>query len=104
AEQIITEWEATKQDIGTSLRRVLISSTYGLLGSVLNAALTHPDASHAAVGAGIGVGVKLLEGGVNLIRDRRKPRPYQYLTEIVKAESDTLRLTFPLGLERSGLT
>jgi hypothetical protein len=99
AEKIIAEWHGIHGDVGVALRKTLGASAYALSGTALTTYLTHTDVQHAVVGAGVGIGVRFLEAGMGLIRRWRKPRPHQYLTEIVKTQNETLRLTFPLGLE-----
>ncbi len=84
------------------MRKTLAASAYALSGTALTTYLTHTDVQHAVIGAGVGVGVRFLEAGIGLVRRWRKPRPHQYLTEIVNAQNEMLRLTFPLGLEASG--
>jgi len=99
AGKIIDAWHATQRDVGSGIRKALSASAYTLSGSALTTYLTHADVQHALVGAGVGIGVRFLETGVDLVRRWRKPRPYQYLSEIVEAQNEMLRLTFPLGLE-----
>lgn len=99
AEQIIEAWRGTQADVSSTIRKALSASAYALSGSALTTYLTHADVQHTLVGAGVGVGIRFLETGVDLVRKWRKPRPYQYLTEILEAQNEMLRLTFPLGLE-----
>jgi hypothetical protein len=74
-------------------------SAYAASGSALNTYLTHADVKHAVIGAGVGIGIRFIESTVDLLKNWRKPRPYQYLTELVEAQDEVLRLTFPMGLE-----
>src|SRR5579871_1372062 len=99
AEKIIEEWQGIHGDVGGTLRKTLAASAYALSGAALTTYLTHTDVQHAVIGAGVGVGVRFLEAGIGLLRCWRKPRPHQYLTEIVSAQNEMLRLTFPIGLE-----
>jgi hypothetical protein len=99
AEEIIQAWSDTKQDATSAIRKTLSASAYAASGSALTTYLTNADVKHAAIGAGVGIGVRFVETTVDLFRKWRKPRPYQYLTELVDAQDEVLRLTFPLGLE-----
>jgi hypothetical protein len=99
AERIIETWQKTQGDVGSKIGKTLAGAAYTLSGTALTTYLTQADVHHAVVGAGIGVGVKFLEAGVDFVRTWRRPRPYQYLTEVIEAQNEMLRLTFPLGLE-----
>jgi len=99
AGEIIQAWSDTKQNATNTVRKTLSTSAYGVSGSALTTYLTHADVKHAVIGAGVGIGIRFVETSADLFKKWRKPRPYQYLTELVKAQDELLRLTFPLGLE-----
>ena len=95
AREIIDTWHETKSDLGSSIRDVLFQ------GSLTTAAL-----KMLIQGNGI---TDLVVGGlvaIGLLISKRHPRekqqhvaPYQYLTEVIKEQRESLRMTFPLGLE-----
>jgi hypothetical protein len=99
AREIIQAWSDTKQNATSAIRKTLSTSAYAASGSALNTYLTHANVKHAAIGAGVGIGIRFVETTVDLLKNWRKPRPYQYLTELVEAQDEVLRLTFPMGLE-----
>jgi len=99
AGEIIQAWSDTKQDTTSAIRKTLSTSAYAVSGSALTAYLTQSDVKHAVIGAGVGIGIRFIETTADLFKKWRKPRPYQYLSELVEAQDEVLRLTFPLGLE-----
>lgn len=101
AGDIIEAWDGTKQDVGKTIKKALSATAYSMSSSALTTYFTQANVKHAIIGAGVGVGIKFLEEGVKLAGTRGKPRPYQYLTEVVNAQREALRLTFPLGLDPS---
>ena len=95
AEAIIDGWRETKNDLVNKFKVPLITSGAALTGMAIKAQLGLAKPEALAIDAGIAVGVLTYNITKAL---RAQAGPYQYLTEIIKAQDDTLRLTYPLGL------
>ena len=96
ARDIIDAWHKTKNDLGEELKDVLFEDALTLSGAGL-LSLIEKHGTALLVAGGVAV-ARLIHGGRRL-RGKQHANPYQYLTEILEAENETLRMTFPLGLE-----
>jgi hypothetical protein len=99
AEEIIAAWHATKTDISGALKDILFETGLTMSGEALKVLLKGPEITDLAVAGGVAIAL-LISKGMRLKEKQVQANPYQYLTEITKAQNETLRLTFPLGLER----
>lgn len=100
ASDIIEAWHNTKSDLSRDIRDALFDGAKLLSGEALNAALGTGRGLHPlTIVGGLAVGL-LYKRGKRFIESRQATSPYHYLTQIRKAENESLRLTFPLGLER----
>jgi hypothetical protein len=102
ANEIIDAWHETKGDLSKDLRDALFESALIFSAEALKAHGGAADAGAAATGlvaaGGVAIGLLVIKG-LRLGEKRRRGSPYQYLTQVMEAESEVLRLTFPLGLE-----
>jgi len=97
ANEIIETWQEIKSDLSKDVRDALFES--GLIFSVEALKALHgADIGGLKAAGGIAIGLLVIKG--LRIRERRKTgSPHHFLTEIISAENDVLRMTFPLGLD-----
>jgi hypothetical protein len=99
AAAIIAAWHQTKSDISGGLKDILFETGLTMSGEALKVLIKGPEITDLAVAGGVAIALLLSRGG--RFREKQvQANPYQYLTEITKAQNEALRLTFPLGLER----
>jgi len=98
AEKIINEWQENKSKIGRNLKDVLYQTGLTLSALALKASIKGPDWTDLFISGGVAIGVLINKG--KRIREQRREDPFQYLTTLAKAQNETLRITYPLGLER----
>ncbi|MCI0558005.1 MAG: hypothetical protein MN733_05880, partial [Nitrososphaera sp.] len=92
AEKIVEAWHETKSGLSKGLRNALFVSSMSMAGEALQSVVDGPGVTSLFIQGGIAI--------MLLAHERRLlAGPYQYLTEIKKAENEFLRMTFPLGLE-----
>ncbi len=92
ADEIIEMWNQTRNNLSRGLRSALFAPGLALAGDALESLIQGAGVIGLAIGGGVAIGT--------LAHERRQAAaPYQYLTEILKAENEFLRMTFPLGLE-----
>lgn len=91
AEEIIQAWHDSRNDLSQRLKEVLFGEALPLetLKMLFKA---KPETSDLLAIAGY-VAIRLFLGPL-----LRRTGPYQYLTEISRAEDEYLRMTMPLGL------
>jgi hypothetical protein len=95
AQQIVHAWHKTQDSLSDELKRAL------RIGAVTIAA----EAIKQLLNADHNLRDVIIEGGIAILIDNRieatsktPGRPYQYLTQIQKAENPTIRGVFPLGI------
>ena len=100
ANEIIDAWHEIKGDLSKDLRDALFESTLIFSAEALKAlkAQAGTDTTGLVAAGGIAIGLLMIKG-LRLAEKRRRGSPHQYLTQVMQAESEVLRLTFPLGLE-----
>jgi hypothetical protein len=98
AEEIIDAWHETRSDLSSRLKGVLFEPALVLAGEALKACLKGFGGSELFIAGGLAIGLSMVKG-LRLRESHRRGGPFQYLTEVTGAENETLRLTFPLGLE-----
>lgn len=94
AEKIVTAWGDTRQDLTKDLREVIFEGTT-LAMETLRTALTGPHLFELAVVGGLGLW-RLSTKGHDYLTDRHRTHPY--LSQVIRAQDDALRLMYPLGL------
>jgi hypothetical protein len=99
AEKIINAWQETKLDVSKELEDALFNEGPIIAEPLLKSMFGAPDATGLIVAGGLAV-VLLTWRGLRLAENRQRTKPTQYLSEIIEAQSNVLRMTFPLGLER----
>lgn len=99
AEGIIDAWHETKNDLSGTLKDALFEQGLVLSGEALKAQIKGADISDLVIAGGIAIAL-LLRKGLRFREAQQHGNPYQYLTQIEQAQSEFLRMTCPLGLER----
>jgi hypothetical protein len=99
ANEIIEAWQDSKGGLSSSLKHALFEGGLLFSEAALKALHALHDTTALAIDGGIAVGL-LVSKGLALMEAQPRKSPYHYLTEIVKAQDEVLRLTFPIGLER----
>lgn len=98
AKEIIDAWHESKLNLSKDLRDALFESGLRVSGEALKALVAGGDATGLAAAGGVAIGLLMVK--VRRLKEKRPHgSPYQYLTEVTKAEDEILRMTFPLGLE-----
>ena len=99
AQEIIDAWQDTKNDLGGVLKKALFDQALVLSGTVLKTH-TAPGLRDLFVAGGVAISRLLIEKGLRFREDNKRGSPHRYLTEIVRAQNEFLRMTSPLGLEQ----
>lgn len=99
ATEIINTWHETRREVSSEIRQALFEQTLLLSAEAIKHLLAHTETIELVAAGGVAVGL-LAQKGLSIIRKRRAGSPYQYLTQIINAQSELLRATFPLGLEQ----
>lgn len=99
AQHIVSAWRETEGDLSRALRDVLFVVGLKASSDVLSGLAEGSDVKQKLYAAG-GMAVALLVREAMKVRRRSQTDPYQYLTEIVQAQHEQLRLTLPLGIEK----
>jgi hypothetical protein len=99
AGEIIAAWRDASIGLSEELKSVLYDESRMASKLALKEAVTGLKAEEVLIEAGVAVAFQVVK---RVIREIRGPKEsaYRYLTEVVGAQSDSLRLTYPLGLER----
>jgi hypothetical protein len=97
ADQIITAWQETKQDISKDLREVLFEGV-ALAAEALKTAIKGPELLELAIVGGIGLWrvTSKVHGFV-----QRSEHTHHYLTDVLHAQDPVLKLMYPLGLQHA---
>lgn len=98
AEEIRNAWHETKGGLSQGLKNALFESDLTLSDEILRTLITKPDRTSLAIAAGVAIMV-LTRKVRSFKKKQQHGDPHQYLTSIVRKESEYLRMTFPLGLE-----
>jgi hypothetical protein len=96
-EEIIDAWNETKSDVSKGIKDALYDSALPLTGEALKVLIKGPDFYTLAI-AGT-VAIALLTRRIPGLIKKAQAGPHQYLTEVIKAQNEMLRITYPLGLE-----
>lgn len=98
AQLIIEAWHDATKSLRKGLRELLVEEGLTLSGEALKSLHSGANTVDLAIAGGVAVGL-LVNKGLR-VKSEQKASPYQYLSEIVAAQNEPLRLTYPLGLER----
>lgn len=99
AQAIIETWHDTKNELGANLKNALFDDALKLSAQALTAYILGSGAKGLYVAGGLSVAL-FVKKALRLKEKRRRASPFQYLTQITKAQTEFLRMAFPLGLER----
>jgi hypothetical protein len=97
AKHIISAWHDVEKTVSKAIREALFDGALTLGTEVLKALPKLPDKTTMYTAGGLLV-YRLTTRGVQLAKHRNSP--YQYLSHIVAAQQQALRVMLPLGLER----
>lgn len=97
AKHIISAWHDIKKTLSKGVREALFDGALTLGTEVLKALSKLPDKTTLYTAGGLLV-YRLTTKGLQLAKDKNSP--YQYLSQVVAAQQQALRLMLPLGLER----
>jgi hypothetical protein len=97
ANHIISAWHDIKRTLGKGVREALFDGALTLGTEVLKALSNPPGKTNLYIAGGLLV-YRLTTKGLQLAKDKNSP--YQYLSQVVAAQQQALRLMLPLGLER----
>jgi hypothetical protein len=97
ADQIITAWQQTKQDVSKDLREALFEGV-ALGAEALKTMIKGPEPLELAIVGGLGLW--RVSTKVRGLLQRREGT-HQYLTDILRAQHPVLQLMYPLGLQQA---
>ena len=95
AGEIVEAWHDTRHDMLKRLKTPVLVAGAALTASALKAHYHVAQPTALVIDAALAI-VLLTYHAISALPKR--PSPYQYLTEIVAAQDETLRITFPLGI------
>jgi hypothetical protein len=99
AEEIVGAWQDTRSSLSADLRDALFEQGAVMSAETLKGLWQGVDVTELCVTGGLAV-VLLARRAMEQRSKRSTADPYQYLTQVVRAENEALRIAFPLGLER----
>ena len=95
ANQIISAWHDTKHDVSKELGKALFDEAITMSGEALKALTIEPNTKALAIAGGLAI-CKIAAATWRATRKRQQT--YAFLTEVVKAQHQVLRLMYPLAL------
>lgn len=98
AQEIIDAWQDIRGEVRSGLQDTLFEQGLVLSSETLKGLFLGFGAADLLSAGGVGIGL-LIRKAFAAARERRRGS-YRYLTQVDRAQSPILRLTFPLGLER----